>query len=120
MIITTSKPCEEVLQELEGEDKVFIVGCGLWATTGEPGGEDQVAEMKAKLEAEGKTVTGTTVYDEVCHELNTKRKFRENKEAVESADSFLVMCCGAGTQSVRAATEKAVHPANNTVFLGNN
>lgn len=119
MIITTSKPFEEVLQELEGEEKVFIVGCGLCATTCETGGEEQVAEMKKKLEAEGKTVTGAIVYDEVCHELNTKRKFRENKEATDAAEGFLVMCCGAGVQSVREATEKAVHPACNTVFLGN-
>ena len=119
MIITKSKPFEEVLKELEGQSKVFIVGCGSCATTCETGGEPQVAEMKAKLEAEGKTVTGTVVYEEVCHELNTRRKFRENKEAVEAAEGFLVMCCGAGCQSVREATEKPVHPACDTVFLGN-
>ncbi len=119
MIITKSKPFEEVLKELEGESKIFIVGCGSCATTCETGGEEQVAEMKKRLEEEGKTVTGTTVYEEVCHELNTKRKFRENKEAVEAAEGFLVMCCGAGCQSVREATEKAVHPACDTVFLGN-
>lgn len=119
MIITTSKPFEEVLKELEDEKSVFIVGCGLCSTTCETGGEPEVAAMKEKLEAEGKTVTGAIVYDEVCHELNTKRKFRENKEATEGADAFLVMCCGAGCQSVREATEKAVHPACDTVFLGN-
>jgi len=59
------------------------------------------------------------VYEEVCHELNTKRKFRENKEAVEAANGFLVMTCGAGVQSVRESTEKGVHPSANTVFLGN-
>jgi hypothetical protein len=119
MIITTSKPFEEVLQALEGEDKVFLVGCSNCATDCETGGEPEVAEMKEKLEAEGKTVTGTVVYEEVCHELNTKRKFRENKEAVEDAEGFIVMCCGAGVQSVREATEEAVHPACNTEFLGN-
>jgi ferredoxin len=119
MIITTSKPFEEVLKELEGAKSVFIVGCGSCATTCETGGEPQVAEMKAALEAEGKTVTGTLVYEEVCHELNTKRKFRESKDAVEAADGFLVMACGAACQSVREATEKGVHPACNTVFLGN-
>ncbi len=119
MIITTSKPFEEVLKELEGKDKVFIVGCGSCAATCETGGEPEVAAMKEKLEAEGKTVTGGIVYEEVCHELNTKRKFRENKEATEGADAFLVMCCGAGTQSVREATEKTVEPACDTVFLGN-
>ena len=108
MIITTSKPFEEVLKELEGKDKVFIVGCGSCAATCETGGEPEVAAMKEKLEAEGKTVTGGIVYEEVCHELNTKRKFRENKEATEGADAFLVMCCGAGCQSVREATEKTV------------
>ncbi len=119
MIITTSKPFEEVLKELEGAKSVFLIGCSSCAATCQTGGEPEVAAMKAKLEAEGKTVTGAEVFEEVCHELNTKRKFRENKEAVEAADGFLVMCCGAGTQSVREATEKPVHPACNSMFLGN-
>lgn len=119
MIISKQKPFEEILKELEGEDSVFIVGCGTCATACESGGEPQVAELKEKLITEGKKVSGTIVYEEVCQELGTKRKFRENKEAVADAKGVVVMCCGAGIQSVREATEKRVHPGCDTVFLGN-
>lgn len=118
MIITEQKPFEEILGFLEGEEKVFVVGCELCATLCQTGGEEQVKEMKARLEAEGKTVTDWIVLNPACHILEAKRGFREKREAVNSADSLLVMACGNGVQGVREASGKLVHPALNTVFLG--
>lgn len=119
MIIAKSKPIEEILESLEGETKVFIVGCGECATVTQTGGEKEVADMKAKLEAAGKEVVAIDVVAANCQELDLKRILRKHKEASESTDAFLVMSCGAGTQSVRAATDKHVIPANDSLFLGN-
>ena len=118
MIISEQKPFEEILGFLEGEEKVFIVGCELCATLCQTGGEEQVKEMEAKLEEAGKTVTGWIILNPACHILEAKRGFREKKEAVNSADSLLVMTCGTGVQSAMEASNKLVHPALNTVFLG--
>lgn len=118
MIISEQKPFEEILRFLEGEEKVFIVGCELCATLCQTGGEPQVKEMKARLEEAGKVITGWIILNPACHILEAKRGFREKKEAVNSADSLLVMACGNGVQAVMEASNKLVHPALNTVFLG--
>lgn len=119
MIITKQKPFEVVLEELEGADSVFLVGCGDCATLCETGGEDQVKEMSEKLQSEGKEVTGSVVLEVGCHELDAKREFRGHKDELESADALLVMSCGAGVQAARAVIDKPVYPSNDTLFLGN-
>ncbi len=98
---------------------MFIVGCGECATVTQTGGEKEVAEMKAQLEEAGKKVVGIDMVAANCQELDLKRILRKHKEATEEAEAFLVLSCGAGTQSVRAATDKHVVPGNDTLFLGN-
>ncbi len=119
MIITKQKAFEAILKELEGMEKIFLVGCGDCATLCETGGEDQVKEMAEKLSSEGKTITGSVLLEVGCHELDAKKEFRAHKDEIESADALLVMSCGAGCQSARAAVEKPVFPSNDSLFLGN-
>ena len=119
MIVTKQKPMEAILKELEGYQDIFLVGCGDCSTLCETGGEDQVKEMKEKLEAEGKKITGSTIPEVGCHELDAKKEFRAHKDEVEKAEAVLVMSCGAGCQSTRSAIEKPVFPSNDTLFLGN-
>jgi ferredoxin len=118
MIISEQKPFEEIKACLEGEEKVFIVGCGDCATVCQTGGEEQVKEMQEKLEAKGKIVTGSIVLNPACHVLEVKRGFREKKEEVNAAASLVVMACGNGVQAVTEASGKITHPALNTLFLG--
>ena len=51
MIVTKKKPIEEILKALGPASKIFIVGCGECATTCKTGGEKEIIEMKAMLEA---------------------------------------------------------------------
>ena len=118
MIISRPKDFEEILQSLEGAQKVFVLGCGECATLCETGDETRVAEMKSRLEGAGKTVTGTMIPEVGCHLLDVKRLVRANKEAVEAADVLLVMSCGAGTQAAQEAIGKFALPANDTIFHG--
>jgi len=119
MIISKKKPIEDIIEALEGETKVFIVGCGECATVTQTGGEKEVAEMKTLLEDVGKEVVAVEVAAAGCQELDLKRILRKNKEATEAADVFLVLSCGAGTQAMRAATNKRVVPGTDSLFLGN-
>jgi len=119
LIISKKKPFEEILEDLEGDKKIVILGCGECATATRTGGEPEVAEMKAALEAEGKAVVFTEVVHTGCHELDVKRILRVNKEAVDQADAILVLSCGAGTQAARAASDKHVVPGCDPLFLGN-
>lgn len=118
MIIQKQKPFEEIVKALEGEGKIFIAGCADCATTCKVGGEEEVAEMKKKLEAVGKTVTGTTVVDTCCLSGKVRELGRAMAEAVNTADSILVLACGTGVQTIGDHLKKRVHPGCDSLFIG--
>jgi len=115
--ITEQKPFEEVLQSLETHQGIYLVGCGTCATMCRTGGKSEVLEMKDKLEAAGKKVTGWMVIPTACDEL-TKDALGENIRDVEVADGILVMTCAFGVQTVALYLDKPVYPALNTLFIG--
>lgn len=115
MTATEKKVFEDILKSLEGSQKVFLVGCGSCATVLQTGGEFEVKEMGEALTAAGKTVTGSAVPEEACKILDMKKLLRDHKEAVEAADSILVLSCGAGVQAVAEAAEKPTFPALDTI-----
>ena len=118
MILSEHKPLEDILGYLEGEKKVFILGCNGCAQSSGSGGPVQVEEMKKKLEEAGFTVTGTKVIEFLCEKALVKSGLRGRVDQVAAADSILVMTCGIGVQAVAAAVNKVCHPACNTVNLG--
>jgi len=115
--VTKQKPLEEILPSLSKAKKVYLIGCGTCATICHTGGKSEVLEMKEKLEAEGKKVTGWMVIPTACDEL-TREALVENAEAVEAADAILVMSCAFGVQTVTMYSDKPVYPALNTLFVG--
>jgi ferredoxin len=119
MIISKQKPLTEILAALTGNAKVFLVGCAKCATVCKAGGEEEVWQMQEELAAAGKEVTGAIVIDEACHMLRASRDLRGRKEMVEEADALLVLACGAGVQSIMAASAKKTVAALDTLFLGN-
>ncbi len=119
MIITRQKSFEEILKYLEGEDRIYILGCGECSTQCHTGGEEDIKDMKERLEGVGKEVIATTLIQAPCQELDTERILRKNKEFVASSDGILVLACGAGVQAVSEAVDRPVHPGCNSMFLGN-
>jgi len=118
MTATEQKAREEILRMLQDDQKVFLVGCGDCATLCQTGGETEIGEMKAFLEEQGKEVTGSLVPDSACQVLDVARLLRQQKEAVATADGVLVLCCGAGVQSiVDNLKDKRVHPGCNSLFV---
>ena len=117
--ITEQKPIEEIMGFLEKCQWVHIVGCGTCATLCHTGGKSEVVEMKERLEASGKKVTGWMVIPTACDEL-TKDALRENAEAVDAADCILAMTCAIGVQTIALYLKetKSVFPGLNTLFLG--
>jgi ferredoxin len=105
--ITEQKPAEEIMRYLEKCQKVYLIGCGTCATLCHTGGKSEVLEMKDKLEASGKKVTGWMVIPTACDELT--------KYALH-----LAMTCAVGVQtiSLHLKDSKPVYPALNTLFLG--
>lgn len=119
MIVSKQKSIEEILAALDGDGKVFLIGCAKCATVCKAGGEEEVWQMQEVLTSAGKEVTGSVVIDEACHMLRSGRDLRAKKEMVEEADALLVLACGAGIQSVSAGTPKKTVAGLDTLFLGN-
>ena len=115
--ITAQKPLEEISEALNGVAKVYLVGCGTCATMCHTGGKTEVLDMKDKLEAAGKKVTGWMVIPTACDEL-TKDALEESAKEVAQADAILVMACAFGVQTITLYTDKPAYPALNTLFVG--
>jgi len=81
------------------------------------GGKSRVLDMKQKLAAAGKKVTGWMVVPTACDEL-TRDALEENAKDVDEADGILVMTCAFGVQTITLYTNKPVYPALNTLFVG--
>jgi len=115
--ITEQKQIEEIVQSLERYQKVYLVGCGTCATICHTGGKSEVLEMKDKLEAAGKKITGWMVIPTACDTL-TKYALMEDAGAINAADCILVMTCAFGVQTVALYSDKPVYPSLNTLFIG--
>ncbi len=118
MIVSQLKPFQEVLSYLDGEGKVFIVGCKGCAEVCHTGDEVQVLDMKQKLEQAGKTITGYCVVDFLCDKALVKMRLLAHRDEIQDVDSLLVMTCGIGVQAVAGVVDKLVHPAANTINMG--
>ena len=115
--ITRQKSLEETEQQLEGLERVYIIGCGTCTTMTRTGGRDEVLEMKEHLQGLGKMVTGWTVIPTACDEM-TEASLKENEDGIRSADCLLVMSCALGVQRVGSYNGKPVIPALDTLFTG--
>jgi hypothetical protein len=118
MIYSEQKPFDEILAYLEKDGSVFVLGCNGCAQSSGSGGPQQVAEIKDKLAAAGKKVTGSKVIDFLCEKALVKSDLKGRVEQLQAADAILVLTCGIGVQSVAAAVNKPVYPGCNTVNLG--
>jgi len=115
--ITRQKSLEEIEQQLDGMERVYIIGCGTCATMTKTGGREEVLDMKERLQGLGKMLTGWTVIPTACDEM-TEVSLKENNGAIQSADCLLVMSCALGVQRVGSYIGKPVIPALDTLFLG--
>ena len=115
--ITRQKSLEEVEHQLEGLERVYIIGCGTCATMTRTGGREEVLDMKERLQEMGKMVTGWTVIPTACDDM-TEASLNENTGFIQSADCILVMSCALGVQKVGSYISKPVIPALDTLFIG--
>jgi len=118
MIITEQKPFADIIDRLKDCKKIFLIGCGECATTCKTGGEPELLALKAKLEAEGKTVVGMCIPSAPCVAAKLKTELAKNMPALRQAEAILVLACGLGVQSVKDNDRFGllVLPGCNTLF----
>jgi len=118
MILSRQKPWVEIIDYLDRDESVFVLGCNGCAQASGSGGPEQVEEMKGKLAGIAKKVTGSAVIDFLCEKALVKSRLRNKIKQVEAADSILIMTCGIGVQAIAASVNKVCHPACDTINLG--
>jgi hypothetical protein len=118
MIYSEQKSFDEIMAYLEKDNGVFVLGCNGCAQSSGSGGPNQVEEMKQKLAAAGKKVTGAKVIDFLCEKALVKSDLKVRVEQLKAADAVLVLTCGIGVQCVAAALNKKVYPGCNTINRG--
>jgi ferredoxin len=115
--ITKQKTMDEVQRQLQGLDRVFIIGCGTCTTMTHTGGIEQVVEMKEKLQELGKMITGWTVIPTACDDM-TEAALKEEEQHLISADAVLSLSCALGVHRLSLSIDKPVIPAVDTLFIG--
>jgi ferredoxin len=115
--ITKQKTFEEIKTQLEGFDRVFLIGCGTCATMTRTGGREEVLEMKQRLEQLDKLVAGWTVIPTACDEM-TESAIKEVDRAIRNANCILVAACALGVHRISLYISKPVIPALDTLFIG--
>jgi len=118
MILTESKPVEEILEKLGKEKKIFILGCGGCPEGAETGGKKVLNEMKNTIEQKGFMVTGLIEIDFLCQKALIRSRIKPRAEQIDAADSVLVFSCGLGVQAASEVIDKVCHPALNTITFG--
>ena len=96
VIITQKKPIEELMAMIGDAKKIAILGCGSCATACATGGEKEIAELSAYLEAHGKKVVATGMADYCCMNLGVKTAVKKLNAA--EPDAVVCMSCGDGVQ----------------------
>jgi electron transport complex protein RnfC len=118
MLVTEPKPKEELLENIKGEKKVFILACGGCAEVCSTGGMKAAEELKKTLVENGKEVTGVVEIDFICNKVLVATRLERFIDPIREADSVLVMSCGVGVQAVANVIDKITHPTSNTISMG--
>ena len=58
MIISKKKDFQELMKDIGKYKSFFLIGCAECASLCGTGGDTEIKEMSAKIEDEGKTITG--------------------------------------------------------------
>lgn len=125
MIGQTQKPMDEILDYLEGKQKLVLVGCGGCATVFHTGGETEVKEMAKELSKTGKQVLAAIAppFGEfTCYAPWSKSRLSRYRNEIEESDAILMLTCGDGLQVVRESIleeefgiAKHIYPATNPI-----
>ncbi len=115
MIISEPKPLKEVVGNLEGKNRIFIVACGGCPLGCKSGGQERIDELSKGLSASGKAVTGSCEIEFLCNKALVGAQLNYYLPALKASDAVLVVSCGIGVQATAAMVDIPVSPANNTV-----
>lgn len=120
MIVAEKKPMGDILDMVQGIEKLLVVGCGTCVTVCLAGGEKEVALTASALRLARSRNGETVSITELTIERQCDWEFMDAiSDAIGECGAVLSLGCGAGVQAMAARfPETPVFPALNTKFLG--
>ncbi len=118
MIVTESKPVEQILEQTSQDKKLFLLGCGGCADVCQTNVTNSIGDLAKKLTESGKEVTGWVVIDFLCNKVLIASRLQSYLEKISNADAVLILSCGIGVQAVSKVVPRPAHPALNTISMG--
>lgn len=117
MLVVQLKPPEEIISNLNGANKIFILSCAGCAEATKCGGEEGAKNMQKVLVDAKKNITATCVIDFLCDKALVKIKLQHQAKEVVDAEAVLVLSCGIGVQASAKCVDIPCLPACNTISL---
>ena len=120
MIVAKKKPIEEITEEVEGHEKILILGCNECVTVCEAGGKKEVAVLASALRMyfmnQGKDVK----IEEVTLERQCDHEYLEEiRNIIDQYDAVISLACGVGVQFMAEKYfDTPVLPGVDTCFMG--
>lgn len=120
MIVAERKPLKEILANIEGVEKVLVVGCDTCVAVCLAGGEKEVAVLASAMRLARRDSTPAIEVTERSIERQCEQEFNEElADEIGDYDLVLSMACGVGVQTLAEQFPDAIiYPALNTTFMG--
>jgi ferredoxin len=121
MIVANRKPIPEIVQLIEGHDRILLLGCGTCVTVCLAGGEREVGIMGSALRMAFRIAgRARAVIDECTIERQCEDAFIDLiAPRIGAYDAICSFGCGAGVQMLSERfPETPVYPGLNTQFIG--
>ena len=120
MIVADRKPISEILEMIEGAEKILVLGCKGCVTVCNAGGTKEVGILAAALKIASKKEGRSLQVDEQTLERQCDPEYIEEvNDIVPEVDAVLSLACGAGVQFMAERySTTPVYPALDTTFVG--
>lgn len=120
MIIADRKPIQEILQMIEKNKKLLILGCNGCVTVCNTGGQKEVEILKATILIARKKQKNPIKIDARIVERQCDNEYIEQiSEIVDDYDAVVSLACGVGPQFLSEMyQDQTFYPGVNTTFFG--
>ncbi|MDY6879896.1 MAG: methylenetetrahydrofolate reductase C-terminal domain-containing protein [Thermodesulfobacteriota bacterium] len=120
MIVAERKPVEEIIESIQGSQKILIAGCNECVTVCEAGGKKEVGVLASTLRMHFMKEGEKVEIDEVTLERQCDHEYLEEiRNKIDLYDVVVSLACGVGVQFMAEKYfSTPVLPGVNTSFMG--